>query len=180
MIRPTEGRDAAALAEIYGDAVLHGAGTFEEAPPSPAEMEARRLRVVALGLPHLVAEAEGQVLGFAYAGPFRWRAAYRYTAEDSVYVRPQAKGRGVGRALLSALVGACETRGLRQLVALIGDAENVASIGLHAAQGFEHCGLLPAVGFKHGRWLDVVWMRRALNGGDVRPPDAPGLSLDEH
>ena len=180
IVRPTESSDAAGLAEVYADAVLHGLGTFEEEPPSPAEMEARRRRVAGFGLPHLVVQDEGgRVLGFAYAGPFRPRPAYRYTAEDTVYVHPDAKGRGVGRALLSEVVKRCTALGLRQLVALVGDSGNASSIRLHEALGFERAGLLPAVGHKHGRWVDVVWMRLALGDGAASAPDAPGLDLQE-
>ncbi len=180
ILRPTRPGDAAGLSDIYADAVLHGLGTFEEDPPLPAEMEARRAKVARLGLPHLVAEAEdGRVLGFAYAAPFRPRAAYRYTAEDTVYVHPDAKGRGVGRALLAEVVARCTTLGLRQLVALVGDSGNAASIRLHEALGFERAGLLPAVGRKHGRWVDVVWLRLALGEGHASAPDAPGLHLQE-
>ena len=179
LIRPAAPADAPALAEIYADAVLHGFGTFEEQPPAPTEMEARRAKVAGYALPYLVAEREGAVAGFAYAAPFRPRAAYRFTAEDSVYVHPAHKGFGVGKALLTAVVAECERLGLRQLIALIGDSANAGSIALHAACGFESAGMLPGVGYKHGRWLDVVWMRRALNGGVDRDPDAPGLTLEE-
>src|SRR5205814_8681085 len=123
--------DAEALAAIYGDAVLHGFGTFEEDPPTPQDMDARRRAVQDKGLPYLVAEDGGHVLGFAYAGPFRPRAAYRYTLEDSVYVAPEAKGKGVGRAALAAVIAACEALGVRQLMAVIGDSGNAGSIGLH-------------------------------------------------
>ena len=177
IVRPAEPRDAPRLAEIYADAVLHGLGTFEESPPSAADMEARRAAIVAHGLPYLVVEEDGRVLGFAYAGPFRTRAAYRYTVEDSVYVAPEAKGRGVGRAALSAVLEACAGVGLRQVVAVIGDSANAASIGLHAAVGFVHQGVGRSFGFKHGRWVDIVWMQKPLNGGDDAPPDAPGLTL---
>ncbi len=178
-IRPSTPDDAAALAEVYGDSVLKGVGTFEEEPPTAAEMAARRAAVTRLDLPHLVAEDEaGEILGFAYASPFRPRAAYRHTVEDSVYVAPGARGRGVGHALLQAVVEACEARGLRRLLALIGDSDNSGSIALHAACGFEPVGVLPGVGFKHGRWLDVVCMARALNGGSGTPPDRPGLVME--
>jgi L-amino acid N-acyltransferase YncA len=177
IVRAATEADAAALAAIYGDAVLHGFGTFEEVPPGPAEMDARRRAVADRGLPYLVAEADGQVLGFAYAGPFRPRAAYRYTLEDSVYVAPDAQGRGVGRAVLSAVIAACEALGVRQLMAVIGDSENAGSIGLHRALGFEPTGVGHSVGFKHGRWVDIVHMQKALNGGDTRPPDGPGVEL---
>jgi phosphinothricin acetyltransferase len=177
IVRAATDADADALAAIYGDAVLHGFGTFEEVPPSPAEMAARRRAVAERGLPYLVAEDAGQVLGFAYAAPFRPRAAYRYTLEDSVYVGPDAKGKGVGRAVLGAVIEACEAAGLRQLVAVIGDSGNAASIGLHRSLGFEPAGVGRSLGHKHGRWVDIVWMQRALNGGDARAPDGPGLAL---
>jgi L-amino acid N-acyltransferase YncA len=178
-LRPTEPRDAPALAAIYGDAALNGFGTFEETPPSPDEMEARRARIAGFGLPHLVAELDGRVAGFACAVPFRPRAAYRFTAEDSVYVAPDAKGRGVGRALLQAVVAECERMGLRQLVALIGDSDNAGSIALHRACGFAPAGVLPGLGFKRGRWVDVVLMRRALGPGAASPPVGGGLVLRE-
>ena len=179
-IRPATQADAEALAAIYGHHVLHGFGTFEEAPPTAAQMDQRRRTVTDQGLPWLVAEDSGQVLGYAYATPFRPRAAYRYTVEDSVYVAPDAVGRGVGRAVLSAVLDACETLGLRQVMAVIGDSGNAASIGLHTALGFEPAGVGASVGFKHGRWVDIVWMRKALNGGDASPPQTPGLTLTGH
>ena len=129
------------------------------------------------GLPYVVAVADG-VVGFAYAGPFRPRAAYRYTVEDSVYVAPDQHGRGVGRALLGEVVARCEALGLRQMVAVIGDSGNAASIGLHRSLSFELKGVTEAVGFKHGRWLDVVWMQRSLNVGAAEPPAGPGLDLE--
>jgi L-amino acid N-acyltransferase YncA len=177
IVRPATEADAATLATIYGHHVLHGFGTFEETPPSPVEMDARRRGIVAHGLPYLVADAGGSVLGFAYANVFRPRAAYRYTVEDSVYVAPEALGRGVGRAVLGAVLQACEDLGLRQVVAVIGDSANAASIGLHAALGFQPAGVGGSFGFKHGRWVDIVWMQKALNGGDSHAPDAPGLRL---
>jgi L-amino acid N-acyltransferase YncA len=176
-VRPATEADAQALAAIYGDAVAHGFGTFEEEPPGPAEMDARRRAVQDRGLPYLVAEADGQVLGFAYAGPFRPRAAYRYTLEDSVYVAPDAKGQGVGRAVLTAVIAACEALGVRQLMAVIGDSQNAGSMGLHRALGFEQMGIGKSVGFKHGRWVDIVHMQKPLNGGDTRLPDGPGVKL---
>jgi phosphinothricin acetyltransferase len=180
LIRPAVTSDAEALAAIYGHNVLHGFGTFEEVPPSASEMDQRRLAVVEQGLPWLVAEDAGQVVGYAYAAPFRPRAAYRYTVEDSIYLAPEAVGRGLGRALLSAVLQACEAIGLRQVVAVIGDSQNAASVGLHRALGFEPAGVGKSVGFKHGRWIDIVWMQKALNGGDARAPDAAGLSLSGH
>lgn len=177
IIRTATAGDAEALAAIYGHHVLHGFGTFEEVPPSSAEMNVRRQAIADLGLPYLVAEADGAVLGFAYAGPFRTRQAYRYTLEDSVYIAPDAIGRGVGRAVLSGVVSACETLGVRQLVAVIGDSGNAASIGLHTALGFQPAGVGHSFGFKHGRWVDIVWMQKALNGGDTRAPDTDGVRL---
>jgi phosphinothricin acetyltransferase len=178
IVRPARAEDAPALAEIYAYHVLNGAGTFEEAAPSPDAIAARLAAVRAQGLPWVVAEAEGAVRAFAYASPFRLRAAYRYLAEDSVYVAPDAQRKGLGRAALSAVIEACEGLGLRQLVALIGDSDNAGSRGLHRALGFQPAGVLPAAGFKHGRWVDVVLMTRALNGGGETPPDAAGLDLN--
>ena len=176
-IRAAEAADMAAIAEIYGHHVRHGFGTFEEVPPTAQELNNRREAIVARGLPYLLAEADGRVLGYAYAGPFRLRAAYRYTVEDSVYVAPEAQGRGVGRAVLGAVLAACEGMGIRQVVAVIGDSGNAGSIGLHRALGFSHQGVGQGLGYKHGRWVDIVWMQKTLNGGATRAPDAPGLTL---
>jgi phosphinothricin acetyltransferase len=180
IVRDATEADAGSLAAIYGDAVLHGFGTFEEEPPSAADMDARRRAVQAQGMPYFVAELDGQVLGFAYAGPFRPRAAYRYTLEDSVYVSPDAKGKGIGRAMLSAVIAACEALGIRQLMAVIGDSGNSGSIGLHRSLGFEQTGVGRSVGFKHGRWVDIVHMQKALNGGDGLAPDGGGVTLTGH
>jgi L-amino acid N-acyltransferase YncA len=179
-IRPAAASDAAALAAIYGHHVLHGLGTFEEVPPSPEDMAGRMTAVTEWGLPYLVAEIDGLVAGLAYAGLFRPRAAYRYTVEDSVYVAPDRVGQGVGKALLGEVIKACEAMGLRRMVAMIGDSGNAGSIGLHAALGFSRAGIMPAVGYKHGRWLDVVQMTRPLNAGADAPPDAAGLGLSGH
>ena len=177
IIRPAREHDAEALAAIYGHAVLHGFGTFEEEPPSAADMEGRRRLIANRGLPYLVAEDEDHILGFAYAGPFRPRAAYRYTLEDSVYVAPDAVGQGVGRALLGAIIVACEGLGVRQLIAVVGDSGNEASLALHRSLGFEQTGIGHSVGFKHGRWVDIVQLQKPLNGGDTRAPDAPGVTF---
>ena len=177
IVRAAVDADAEALAAIYGHHVRHGFGTFEEEPPSVAEMARRRAAVADLGLPYLAAEAEGRVLGFAYAAPFRPRQAYRYTVEDSVYVAPDAIGRGVGRAVLTAVLEACAGLGVRQVVAVIGDSGNAASIGLHRALGFEPAGVGRSFGFKHGRWVDIVWMQKPLNGGDTRAPEGAGVRL---
>src|SRR3569623_2623397 len=174
-VRAATQADAQALADIYGHAVLHGFGTFEEEPPAAADMEARRMAIVSQGLPYLIAEEAGRVLGFAYAGPFRPRAAYRYTLEDSVYVAPEAAGTGVGRTVLSAGIVACEALGVRQLMAVIGDSQNAASIALHRSRGFEQTGVGRSVGFKHGRWVDIVHMQKPQTGGDSVPPCGPGL-----
>ena len=180
IVRASTEADAEALAAIYGHHVLHGLGSFEEVPPTPQDMAGRRAAIVALGLPHLVAEEAGQVLGFAYAGAFRPRAAYRYTVEDSVYVAPDSIGKGVGRVVLNEVLKACEALGVRQVMAVIGDSGNAGSIGLHKALGFEHAGVCRSVGFKFGRWVDTVWMQKPLNGGDSLPPDAPGLPPGGH
>lgn len=176
-IRSATSGDALAVAAIYGHHVLHGLGTFEETPPSEAEIAQRIAAVLDRGLPYLVAEADGAVIGFAYAAPFRPRAAYRYTVEDSVYIDPAHLGRGVGKALVAEVIAACEALGLRQMIAVIGDSANAGSIGLHRSLGFEHQGVGRSLGFKHGRWVDIVWMQRALNGGDASAPDARGLEL---
>lgn len=176
-VRPSGDADLPAITAIYGWNVLNGLGTFEEIPPDLGEMARRRAGFLDKAMPYLVAEQDGVVLGYAYAGPFRLRAAYRYTVEDSVYVGPDAVGKGVGKALLAALIAACEAQGLRQMCAVIGDSGNAASIGLHAALGFEKKGVFPAMGYKFGRWVDLVWMQRPLNGGETRDPDAPGMEL---
>jgi L-amino acid N-acyltransferase YncA len=175
-LRRAERGDLEAVQAIYAHHVLNGLGTFEEQPPTLAEMAERHDAVCARGLPWLVAEEEeGTVAGYAYAGPFRTRAAYRYTVEDSVYVAEEARGRGVGKALLLALIDECERLGLRQIVGVIGDSGNVASIGLHRACGFELKAVLPGLGWKFDRWVDVIWMQRALGRGARLAPDAPGI-----
>ena len=174
IVRAATEADAPALAAIYGHHVLTGFGTFEEVPPPAEEMARRMTGVVERGLPYVLAEDEGRILGFAYASPYRPRAAYRYTAEDSVYVAHDAAGRGVGRAVLSQVIAACEDLGLRQLVGIVGDSGNAASIGLHKALGFEVFGVGRSFGFKHGRWVDIVFLQKALNGGDTRLPDGAG------
>lgn len=177
-IRSASQADAAAVAAIYGHHVLHGLGTFEEVPPSEAEIAARIAAVRTLGLPYLVAEDEaGRVLGFAYASAFRPRAAYRYTAEESVYVHPDLVGQGVGKALVAEVIAACEAMGLRQLVAVIGDSANAASRGLHRSLGFTEIGVGRAFGHKHGRWVDIVQMQRALGPGADAAPSGRGLDL---
>ena len=177
VIRPATAGDAEALAAIYGHHVVHGVGTFEEAPPSPEEMAVRLAAVQARGLPYLVAEEDGAVVALAYAGPFRLRAAYHYTVEDSVYVAPGHQGRGLGKRVLAEVIQACEALGLRQMVALIGDSGNAGSVGVHMALGFRHQGVMQGVGYKAGRWLDVVIMQLDLNDGTETTPEAAGLNL---
>jgi phosphinothricin acetyltransferase len=171
-VRDATAADLPAITAIYAHHVLHGTGTFEEVPPDEAEMAARMARVQEAGCAWLVAvDAAGAVLGFGYFAPFRPRSAYRFTAEDSVYVRDDIRGQGVGKALVAELVGRAEARGMRQMVAVIGDAENVGSIGLHVSLGFRQVGVLKAVGLKFGRWLDVVQMQRALGEGEQTLPE---------
>jgi L-amino acid N-acyltransferase YncA len=165
VIRDSVEGDVAAIQAIYGWHVLNGLASFEEEPPDIDEIARRRHDVLARGFPYLVAEDEGQVLGYSYATLYRARSAYRYSLEDSVYVRRDMPGRGIGRALLAELIARCERLGMRQLIAVIGDSGNVASITLHAALGFSPAGLLRDVGFKHGRWVDSVIMQRALGDG---------------
>jgi L-amino acid N-acyltransferase YncA len=171
VLRNCRDGDVAAVTRIYRHWVTQGLGTFEHDPPSEPEMATRRAKLTASGFPYLVAEENGIVLGYAYAGPYRPRPGYRFTCEDSIYVATEAARRGVGHALLSALVTRCEAMGLRLMVAVIGDSENIASIGLHAALGFHHAGMLPAVGWKHARWVDTVFMVRPLGKGASTPPE---------
>jgi phosphinothricin acetyltransferase len=171
-VRDATPADLPAITAIYGHHVLHSTGTFEEEPPPEPEMAARIARVQDAGFPWLVAEDEdGAVLGFGYCGPFRPRPAYRFTAEDSVYVRDDIRGQGVGKALVAEVLSRAEAMGIRQMMAVIGDAENVGSIGLHISLGFRQVGVLKAVGMKFGRWVDVVQMQRALGEGEKTLPD---------
>ena len=169
-VRDVERGDVDAVSGIYAHHVMHGTGTFELVAPTVAEMADRIAAIVDAGLPFLVADAGGHITGFAYAGPYRSRPAYRQTVEDSIYLLPEASGRGVGTALLRALLPRCEAWGARQIVAVIGDSANEASVRLHAKCGFAHVGTLRSVGWKHGRWLDTVLMQRALGAGDGQPP----------
>lgn len=170
LIRPSEPPDMRSLTDIYAWHVRHGTGTFELDEPNVDEMCRRRDDVLAKALPWLVAEREGQVLGFAYANHFRPRRAYRFCVEDSIYLHPDAMGQGVGRLLLAELMSRCEAQGVRQMLAVIGDAANAGSIGVHRALGFERTGVLRAAGWKLGRWLDAVLMQRPLGrGSDTFP-----------
>jgi phosphinothricin acetyltransferase len=177
IVRPATGADLAAITAIYAHHVLHGLGTFEEEPPSVEEIGRRIAAVRALDLPYLVGDDDGKVVGFAYAAPFRPRTAYRYTVEDSVYVAPAAIGHGVGRALVGELIAMCELMAMRQMLAVIGDSANAASIGLHRSLGFKPAGVCKAVGFKKGGWVDTVWMQRPLNAGDSSQPEGRGLPI---
>jgi len=169
IVRPSRPDDVAAIAAIYAWNVEHGTGTFELDPPSADEMARRRDEVLGRGLPWLVAESEGRVLGYAYANYFRPRMAYRFALEDSIYLDPEARGRGLGRLLLAELVARCEARGARQMLAVIGDSANAASIGVHRALGFTDAGILRSAGWKFDRWLDVVLLQRTLGPGSAAP-----------
>ena len=169
-IRPSTDADVAAIAAIYTHHVLHGTGTFEIDPPSAQDMAARRADVLAKGLPYLVAEENGHVLGFAYCNWFKPRPAYRFSAEDSIYLAPEAAGRGLGRQLLTALAEAAQACGVRKLIAVIGDSANAGSVGVHRALGFEQVGVIRSCGWKFERWLDIVLMEKALGAGDSQPP----------
>jgi L-amino acid N-acyltransferase YncA len=172
LIRPSTAADVPAISAIYGDAALSGTGTFELEAPAEAEMARRRDDVLAKGLPWLVAEVDGRVLGYAYANHFRPRLAYRFCVEDSIYLHRDARGKGLGTLLLSELMARCEAAGARQMLAVIGDSANAGSIGVHRRLGFEHVGVMKSAGWKFDRWLDVVVMQRALGVGDSLPPAA--------
>jgi L-amino acid N-acyltransferase YncA len=178
IIRPVADADVPSIAAIYGHHVLTGTGTFEETPPSEAEIAARLAAVAALRLPYLVAQDEGgRVTGFAYASAFRPRPAYRSTAEDSVYIHPDHVGCGAGKALVAEVIAACARLGVRQMIAVIGDSANAGSIALHRSLGFEDAGVGRAFGFKFGRWVDVVLMQKTLGPGSDAPPAGEGLAL---
>lgn len=170
-IRPARDDDLPAIHAIYHHAVIHGTASFELEPPDLAEMARRRRTLLDESYPYLAAERDGVMLGYAYAGPYRPRPAYRATVEDSIYIHPDAAGQGLGKALLSSLLGACEALGCRQMMAVIGDGHgrSSASVRLHEALGFRLVGVARDVGFKHGRWLDQVLMQRALGEGGSSP-----------
>jgi len=161
-VRESTVADIPAIAGIYGGHVREGTGSFELVPPTASEIAARREDIVRKGLPWLVAETDGVVVGYAYAGPFRAREAYRFTLEDSIYVKPEVSGQGVGRMLLERLIDACRKAGYKQLIAVIGDSKNIGSIRVHERCGFKHSGVLKDVGVKFDRFLDVVMMQREL------------------
>jgi len=170
LIRPAAPADLPAVTAVYGWNVLNGTGTFELEAPDLAEMTRRHADVTGKGLPWLVAERAGQVLGYAYANHFRPRPAYRFCLEDSIYLLPEVQGQGAGRLLLAELMARCEAAGTRQMLAVIGDSANLASIGVHRALGFEQVGLLKSSGWKFERWLDVVIMQKSLGPGDATSP----------
>lgn len=169
-IRDSRGADFEAIRAIYAHHVLNGLASFEETPPAIDDLLSRRNGILRLGLPYLVAETPSGVVGYAYAAPYRARAAYRYSIEDSVYVADGLHRRGIGRALLGALIERCAHGPWRQMIAVIGDTGNAASIGLHQSLGFQWIGTLRAVGFKFGRWVDTVLMQRELGEGSGTPP----------
>ena len=172
VIRAATSADLPAITEIYAEAVRLGTATFELDPPDQAEMGRRMERLAEGSFPYLVALRDGELLGYAYAGPYHVRPAYRFTVEDSIYLAPSAQRSGVGRLLLTELIARCEQRGFRQVVAVIGDTANAASIALHRSTGFRMTGTLTDVGYKFGRWLDCILMQRTLGDGGSSAPDA--------
>jgi L-amino acid N-acyltransferase YncA len=164
-VGPIEANDVASIGSLYREMVRHGTASFETDPPDDMEMARRAEALVSGGFPYLVARRHGRLLGYAYAGPYRPRPAYRFTVEDSVYVDPEAQGRGIGRLLLGRLVEDGTARGFRQMIAVIGDSANQASIALHRSHGFRAAGVFENVGWKHGRWLDTVLMQKELGAG---------------
>jgi phosphinothricin acetyltransferase len=171
VIRPAKATDLPAIATIYEHAVLHGTATFELTAPDVAEMTRRYRAITEAGLPYLVAATESEIAGYAYAGVYRPRPAYRFTVENSVYLDPRAQRRGIGSRLLLALIEQAGRCGYRQMIAVIGDSANAGSIAVHRRTGFEMIGIHPDVGFKFGRWLDTVMMQRALGKGGATTPD---------
>lgn len=171
-IRQSSLQDVPSIARIYAHHVAHGTGSFETEAPDVAEITRRRDEVLARQLPYLVAEHDGQVVGFAYANWFKPRPAYRFSAEDSIYVDDSMRGQGVGKLLLQALIAQCEAAGVRKLIAVIGDSANQGSVGVHQAAGFRHVGTMESVGWKFDRWLDVVMMEKTLGAGNSTPATA--------
>ena len=170
LIRPSRDEDITAITAIYAHHVLHGTGTFETEPPSAADMANRRGDVLSKGLPYLVAEEDGEILGFAYGNWFKPRPAYRYSVEDSVYLAPGLDRKGLGRALLAELLAYCEAAGIRKVMAIIGDSANAGSVGVHRALGFTQVGIVEACGWKFGAWRDIVIMQKTLGPGSSEPP----------
>ncbi len=170
IVRASQDSDLTAIAAIYAYYVLHSTATFETTVPSEAEMAARRVNVLSKGLPYLVVTEGEKVLGFAYANWFKPRAAYRFSAENSIYLHRNASGKGLGKLLLAELLMQLERLGIRKVMAVIGGSENLASIGLHKSLGFTSAGLIEGAGWKQDRWLDLVLMQRALSAGTSQPP----------
>ena len=170
LIRPSRDEDITAITAIYAHHVLHGTGTFETEPPSAADMANRRADVLSKGLPYLVAEEDGEILGFAYGNWFKPRPAYRYSVEDSVYLAPGLDRKGLGRALLAELLTHCEAAGIRKVMAIIGDSANAGSVGVHRALGFTQVGIVEACGWKFGAWRDIVIMQKTLGPGSSELP----------
>lgn len=170
VLRPAVADDLAAIQRIYAHHVMTGSASFEETPPDLPEMIRRWRAIADAGLPYLVAEQAGEILGYAYAGPYRPRSAYRFSVEDSIYLAPAAQGQGLGKALLTRLITDCEALGKRQMIAVIGDSANLPSVNLHRALGFRPTGTFEAIGFKFGRWVDSVLMQRALGPGSGSLP----------
>lgn len=170
LIRLSRDDDIGAVQQIYAHHVLHGVASFELEPPSEEEIARRRRAVLDAGFPYLIAERNGEIVGYAYVGPYRTRPAYRFTGENSVYIRHDCARQGIGARLLAELIPRCEAAGLRQLIAVIGDSQNIASIELHRRAGYETIGILRAVGYKADRWLDSVLMQRPLGPGDATTP----------
>ena len=162
--------DIAAITRIYADAVIHGTASFELEPPDQGEMARRQSALLAKRFPYLVAELDGAIAGFAYAGPYRDRRAYDWCVEDSIYIAGELRRRGIGRLLLTRLIAESEALGFRQMIGVIGDSANTASVAVHAACGFRLIGAFQSIGYKHGRWLDTVLMQRALGTSDTAPP----------
>lgn len=171
-IRAARPADIAAVTRIYADAVIHGTASFELEPPDEAEMARRQSTLLARRFPYIVAEQNGVLAGYAYAGPYRDRRAYDWCIEDSIYIAPELHRRGIGRLLLRRLIAESEALGFRQMIGVIGDTANAASVAVHAACGFRLIGTFQSIGYKHGRWLDTVLMQRALGAGDALPPEA--------
>ena len=176
IIRDSSPSDVPAIQAIYAHHVLHGTASFELEPPTLADMHTRREAVLAQHLPYLVAERDGEIVGYAYVTPYRPRPAYRYTVEDSVYVKPGIAGQGIGGRLLALLIERCTVGGWRQMLAVVGDSRNAASLALHARQGFHPVGTLRSVGYKFGQWRDAVLMQRALGEGDQAEPNNQPLA----
>ena len=174
LIRPSRDEDLPAITAIYAHHVCHGTGSFETEAPSVADMAARRADVLSKGLPYLVAEQDGVVVGFAYGNWFKPRPAYRYSVEDSIYLAPGLHRKGLGRALLAELLARCEAVGIRKVMAIIGDSDNAGSVGVHRSAGFQTVGTIDGCGWKFGAWRDIVIMQKTLGSGATQPPpDVP-------